>query len=191
MKRTLLIAAITLVSSHGVYTMAQDSTIAQDRQVRTLPAPKGIKIGNVADFQKKDSLTRQGHKRGDMIANKALFDKLDLTDEQKSAIINLNKQRADIDKDARKKMKEENAAEKKLRKEKMQQRRAEEIQRKRDYLAGLKSILTPEQYVSMLENLVVDSKAPGMREGRNKSFGSRGNERRRPDRPHDKPNTEN
>ncbi len=70
-----------------------------------------------------------------------LFDNLNLTDAQKAKIQAL--------KDNQKKVKD---AQKKERGERMEKAQAERNNARKDYLANLKTILTPEQYVQFLEN---------------------------------------
>lgn len=81
------------------------------------------------------------------------FDGIQLTDDQQTAITNLNAQQCQNRENAR--------AE---RRQRAEAARTEGNQSRRDYLTSLKGILTPEQYVTFLENCYVNA-GPGRHEG--------------------------
>ncbi|MDE6377186.1 MAG: Spy/CpxP family protein refolding chaperone [Duncaniella sp.] len=137
MKKTILSLAILLISSTGLSAFAQSAdknTKPQDKNRTEMRARKG---GEPRDILKP-------------------FEGLNLTDQQKSKLQDLKKAEMEQKKQLReqnKQLKEKKRAEAKAKKEAGKQARAKE---RRDYLAKIKSILTPEQYVQFLENNFVN-----------------------------------
>lgn len=137
MKKTILSLAILLVSSTGISAFAQSAdknTKSQNKNRTEMRARKG---GEPRDILKP-------------------FEGLNLTEQQKTQLQELKK--ADMEqkkqlKEQQKQLKEKKQAEAKAKKDARKQERTKE---RRDYLAKIKSILTPEQYVQFLENNFVN-----------------------------------
>lgn len=125
MKKTVLTLAVAFATIFGFNATAQNA----DAQA---PAKEKTEQTEV----KKD---RKAHK-----ANRS-FEGLNLTDDQKAKIQALKAQKAD-------KAKAQAQADKAKKKEAKDKMRAGKRQARQDYLASLKSILTPEQYTKFLEN---------------------------------------
>lgn len=118
------------------------------------------------------------------------FDGLNLTEQQQTAINNLQNERRQACTAAAKAKKEQKADKQKADKQKVDpKQKAEQRKASREaYLAKVKSILTPEQYTQFLENVYVnaapahgnmDAKKGGDRPGQR---GPRGDRGPRPDR---------
>lgn len=133
MKKTVLTLAVAFATIFGFNAAAQNA----DAQA---PAKEKIEQTEV----RKD---RKAHK-----TNRS-FEGLNLTDDQKAKIQALKTQRAD-------KAKAQAQADKAKKKEAKAKARAEKMQARKDYLASLKSILTPEQYTKFLENNFVHKGDP-------------------------------
>lgn len=85
------------------------------------------------------------------------FDGIQLTNDQQTAINNLNEQQRQNRENARSERRQE-------RRDRSEAARTQRDQCRRDYLTSLKGILTPEQYVTFLENCFVNVQ-PGRPEG--------------------------
>lgn len=155
MKKSILIVAIALVASLGFGSVAQ--------------TPVTVSAGQERLDKNKKPARRQKSK----MVNPELIAGLNLTAEQMSAIEGLNRQQIVNDSVAREKMRSEHASAGKLRKDAKIQRRAEKQQRRRDYFSKLKGILTPEQYVAMLENVAIDGKPIMLNAEKKHKVGSR------------------
>ena len=136
MKKTILSLAILLASSTGLSAFAQ--------------AP-GNNQGK--DKTRTEMKARKGGDRKDAPNP---FEGLNLTEQQKTKLQELKK--ADMEqkkqlKEQQKQLKEKKQAEAKANKDARKQQRTKE---RRDYLAKIKSILTPEQYIQFLENNFVN-----------------------------------
>ena len=135
MKKTLLSLAILLASSTGISAFAQ--------------AP--------AQNAKSATTTEAKARKGERKQAPNPFEGLNLTDQQKSQLKDL---KPGITKEKREEMKAQDKARKEQAKaQAAEQRKARAEARKQsrhDYLAKVKAILTPEQYVQFLENNFVN-----------------------------------
>lgn len=133
MKKTLLALSLSVLSVLGFSAMAQNQ-----------------KTNEKCDKAKKELCTKGECKKGDK-AKYNPFEGLNLTQDQEQKLAALKAQKPERpegqrgDKDKKEKMTQEQ------RQAKMQARQ----DRSREYLAKVKAILTPEQYVSFLENVAV------------------------------------
>lgn len=138
MKKTLLSVAIILASTLGITATAQSPANTQ-----TCDNPK-------------TECTKAGK------ANKAVrpnpFEGLNLTEQQKTELQSIAPKKDCCKDKAEKKDKAQAKAEKQA---KRAENRQKMIQNRRDYLAKVKNILTPEQYVQFLENNYVDQALKG------------------------------
>ncbi len=134
MKKKILTLAIALVAAAGIGTMAQNHN--------TDCAKKGHK-GNCD----KKELPCMNRAQADSLEATVLFDGIQLTADQKAKINELRADKAKARAEARKVEKEARAE---MGKNRMDARKAEA---KAD-LEKMKQILTPEQYVVYLENMV-------------------------------------
>lgn len=132
MKKTILSFAVLLVSSLGITAVAQTTQPDQ----KACPA----KTEKAKSCCKKDA------------PKYCPFDGLNLTDKQKSELKSICPQKPSKEQVA--KAKSEKQAQKKACRE-------NRMQARRDYLAKVKNILTPEQYVQFLENSYVDQIGKG------------------------------
>lgn len=149
MKKNLIIGVIAIAAAVGLPAFAQEvptDSVSVQEQCRD-----GKK--QVSDNRKGD---RRGGDRG-LIDVTAMKD-LNLTSQQITAIEELNKSQAEADKAAR-----ENAKARK--KNNASQRKEAREQRRQDYLAKLKTILTPEQYQTVLEKSLTSKNDRGGRPG--------------------------
>lgn len=129
MKKSILSLAV-LFASMSAFSAAAQST-AND---------------NTANCKAKTECGKPCQKKNDARFNP--FEGLNLTDKQKADLQALRPS-----KEARAKAKTEAKAEKQAQRKQMVEQR---IQNRRDYLAKVKNILSPEQYVQFLENSYVD-----------------------------------
>lgn len=138
MKKTLLSVAIILASTLGITATAQSPANTQ-----TCDNPK-------------TECTKAGK------ANKAVrpnpFEGLNLTEQQKTELQSIAPKKDCCKDKAEKKDRAQAKAEKQA---KRAENRQKMIQNRRDYLAKVKNILTPEQYVQFLENNYVDQALKG------------------------------
>lgn len=156
MKKTILIAAIAIATTLGSQAFAQNTSSAQtpkqeqcqkdgcggcDRQ----GGKKGGKKGDKMRGDKGRKGDRKGPGKG--FADITEMKDLNLTQQQITAIEELNKQQAEADKAARESAKAQKS-------ETDRQKHEGREKRQQEYLAKLKTILTPDQYVKMLENKV-------------------------------------
>ncbi len=145
MKKTILSLSLLLASAVGFSAMAQT-----DNQT-TCNTPEA-KCAKACD--KKDS------------PKACPFEGLNLTEQQKTQLQEIAPQKPS--KEQREKMQAEKKAQKQAMRENRQQAR-------RDYLAKVKAILTPEQYTQFLENSYVNSMAKqGQRHGDKGKFNKQG-----------------
>ncbi|MCM1297845.1 MAG: hypothetical protein NC311_20085 [Muribaculaceae bacterium] len=89
-----------------------------------------------------------------------MFQGISLTAEQQSQIDNLKKEccrKDSVERVAKRQKQREAMKQKQDKRKEMQQSR---LQKKRDYLNSVKAILTPDQYVVFLENIVVNQPVP-------------------------------
>lgn len=90
----------------------------------------------------------------------ALFNGITLTEEQKTAIANLDKQRAEARKaacDQKQSAKKDKANKDNARRPSREQVEQQRMAQRLDYLRRMQSILTPEQYITYLENTAVNA----------------------------------
>lgn len=159
MKKILVLATAALISVTGMTAMAQtDKTEKQctkteqcTKDKKECKARKGDKARR-GDKAGKDM--RQGKGRKASLNN---FEGVNLTDEQVVLIEQLNQNTAAADSARRVQAKEQKSTD---RDQAMKARK----EAKRNYLNSVKSILTPEQYVVYLENIVVET--PQQKAGR-------------------------
>lgn len=155
MKKTILSLAILFAASTGISAFAQTTDNGNNTKNRT---------------EMKD------RKGGDRKGALNPFEGLNLTDQQKAKLEELKqadiKQKKQL-KEQSKQLKEQKKAEAKAKKDAARQKRAQE---RRDYLAKIKSILTPEQYVQYLENNFVNKvdKQASRKGGKDGKFDRRG-----------------
>lgn len=143
MKKTFLSIAVLLASIAGVSASAQTPADATAAAAAKTECNKGRAAKGAPAYNP--------------------FAGLNLTEQQQSQLQTLKTQMKDAKaKDA--KTKEAAKAEKQAQKKQKMEAR---VQARRDYLAKVKNILTPEQYVQFLENSYVDQglKQPGGRHG--------------------------
>lgn len=157
MKKTILIAAIAIATTLGTQAFAQstssDPTIKQEQCQKNDGCCKMKPDSKGGKGEKGGKGDRKGHGRG--FADITEMKDLNLTDRQVAAIQELNKQQAEADKIARDNAKAQKTEEKNLARENREKSRQE-------YLAKLKTILTPDQYTKMLENKAFGK--PGQRD---------------------------
>ena len=157
MKKKFSTLALALIAAAGIGVMAQN------------PAPDCCKKGHGDNCDKKEApcLDRA---QADSLRATMLFDGIQLTPDQQAKINQLRADKAKARMEARKAEKQARAdaakAEKQARAEfgkaRMDARKAEI---KAD-LEKMKQILTPEQYVQYLENMVTSAPAPGRMDGK-------------------------
>lgn len=138
MKKTILTLAILFASSTCLTAFA------------ATPDSKDSKNENKPSTEMK---ARKGGEPRDILKP---FESLNLTDQQKAKIMDLKKAEVEQKKqlaEQKKQLREKKRAEAKAKKDARKQSIAKE---RRDYLAKIKQILTPEQYVQFLENNFVN-----------------------------------
>ena len=133
MKKTFLSVAILLASTLGITAVAQSPANSQT-------------CNNT-----KTECTKAG--KTDKAVRPNPFEGLNLTEQQKTELQSIAPKKDCCKSKADKKDKAQAKAEKQA---KRAEKRQEMIQNRRDYLAKVKNILTPEQYVQFLENNYVD-----------------------------------
>lgn len=149
MKKTFLSIAIlasSIFAFAATNTPSQSSTTAPTEQ--TVPAKEVKEKKNGKKANRKDSAT-EGRRTGEG----RLFEGLNLTENQKERLAALKEKtradRAAAKKDGKKDGKERSG---KLTPEQREQMKAQKTSDRRAFLAGVKEILTPEQYITFLEN---------------------------------------
>lgn len=142
MKKTFLSIAVLLASIAGVSASAQTTADATAAKTKT-ECTKGCAAKGAPAYNP--------------------FAGLNLTEQQQSQLQTLKTQM----KDAKAKEAKTREAAKAERQAQKKQKMEARVQARRDYLAKVKNILTPEQYVQFLENSYVDQgmKQPGGRHG--------------------------
>ena len=153
MKKTILIAAIAIATTLGTQAFAQnpssDQTPKQEQCQKDGCGSCDRQGGKKGDKMRGDK-GRKGDRKGpgkNGFADITEMKDLNLTQQQITAIEELNKQQAEADKAARESAKAQKS-------EADRQRQDGREKRQQEYLAKLKTILTPDQYVKMLENKV-------------------------------------
>ncbi|MBJ2188830.1 MAG: hypothetical protein JFR41_09425 [Muribaculaceae bacterium] len=130
MKKKILTVAIAIAALCGIPAMAQtDNTAATQTQQCT----KGQKGSCTNNNNRKQAKAAREFQRKDA------FDGIQLTDAQKAGLEALNTT------GAQKANRNDSTA------------RANRRQARRDYVKGVKNVLTPDQYVVFLENIVVEN----------------------------------
>ena len=152
MKKTILIAAIAIATTLGSQAFAQNPSAGQTPKQEQCQKDgcggcdrQGGKKGDKMRGDKGRKGDRKGHGMG--FADITEMKDLNLTQQQITAIEELNKQQAEADKVARESAKAQKA-------DAARQNHEGREKRQQEYLAKLKTILTPDQYVKMLENKV-------------------------------------
>lgn len=143
MKKKFSTIALALIAAAGIGVMAQNNTCAPDC------CKKGPK-----DNCDKKELPCMNRAKADSLEATVLFDGIQLTNDQKAKISQLRADKAKARMEARKIEKEARAD---VGKGRMEARKAEV---KAD-LEKMKQILTPEQYVQYLENMVTSGPRRG------------------------------
>lgn len=147
MKKILL--SIAVLTSSAVAFAANDNKPQTPGNAST----EQIVIGSSSQKDKTDKKykTVRKNQKADRKKDREtrLFEGITLTDDQKSRLAALKTQRK-TDRDAKKK--EGKQDKRKLTDEQKQQRYAEKIGTRKAYLAEVKEMLTPQQYVTFLEN---------------------------------------
>lgn len=153
MKKTILSVAILLVSTLGLTAVAQTSTNSQTCPNQTECTKAGKARPNPFEGlnlteQQKSELQAIAPQKPARICDKA---QNGTCDKAKARKADKTKQQSKVDKQA-----------------KRAENRQQMMQYRRDYLAKVKNILTPEQYVQFLENNYVDNafKAGGRHHGK-------------------------
>jgi len=140
MKKTILAVATAIISTFAMTTMAND--------------------GNQDNSIAKEYTARRCH---DCVLDNKAFDGIELTDTQKTEIENTRTRRAEQAKVNREKARaDRKEAKKQAREERRRQRsdmRDQARKERREALTEIKAILTPEQYIEYLENIVVNNTA--------------------------------
>ena len=146
MKKKFSTLALALIAAAGIGVMAQN------------PAPDCCKKGHGDNCDKKEApcLDRA---QADSLRATMLFDGIQLTPDQQAKINQLRADKAKARMEARKAEKQARAE---FGKARMDARKAAI---KAD-LEKMKQILTPEQYVQYLENMVTSAPAPGRMDGK-------------------------
>ncbi len=155
MKKSILIAAITIATTLGSQAFAQNPSSDQKTAPKQEQCQKDGCGGCDRQGGKKQGEKKRGDKdrKGDRkgpgkgFADITEMKDLNLTQQQITAIEELNKQQAEADKAARESAKAQKA-------DAARQNHEGREKRQQEYLAKLKTILTPDQYVKMLENKV-------------------------------------
>lgn len=150
MKKKIMTIALALAILGGFQVQAQDnntnaSATRQEQTQRRGPRANAPKMNQ----QERDFFAEQA------------FDGIQLTDAQKAGLKAVKEQQMAKRQERRA---QRDSAKTERREQSRQQKeaaRAARVQQKRDYLNGVKGVLTPEQYVVFLENIVVESPAPG------------------------------
>lgn len=192
MKKVLVSAlmAIALIASGTAYAQTQsDATTGATKQSECCQTAKGEKSGK--DFKK-------GGKQGKGIKGSQAtrpqfnpFDGVQLTDDQQQRLQVLQQGLGPVvlDKEQQAKIKENPNLTPEQKKQLKEERKARKLEAKKNYLNGVKEILTPEQYVIFLENVYLyspqkDGKAKGFKSGKGKmkagKDGARGQKGQKP-----------
>ncbi|MDE6267292.1 MAG: hypothetical protein K2M07_08100 [Muribaculaceae bacterium] len=145
MKKSIVTLSMALVTLFGFSAFAQQQDQKQCDKVKTEKCCKGDKERKCESKQQCAAFNP--------------FEGIQLTQEQQTKLDAL-KQNCKMDRKQKSEVNKDDKANRPSREELIKQRK----QAKRDYLNQVKEILTPEQYVSFLENMVVNSPA-----GHNKS----------------------
>lgn len=139
MKKTILALSLSVLSVLGFSAMAQNQKV------------EGKKCENKEVCKKECKKDNKDCKKSDR-AQYNPFDGLNLTEAQTQQLVALKSEMKQDD-GRRSDKKEQMTPEQ--RQEKMKEMMQKRENRSREYLAKVKSILTPEQYVSFLENVAV------------------------------------
>lgn len=155
MKKKFITIAAALALVMGIQANAQSNDNNSTSCTKTEQCTKAAKA--------RDGKSPRMNKQARAFFSEQAFDGIQLTDAQKAGLQTLNEQQAA-------KRSEMAAAAKAAKAEAKQQRqlndstkRVARAQARRDYLNGVKSVLTPDQYVVFLENIVVEQPVNGGR----------------------------
>lgn len=145
-----IVAAIALLA--GVQASAQNNNT--NTNGTCTKTEQNCKAGKSRDGR----TPRMNSEQRRMFAEQA-FDGIQLTDAQKAGLKALNEQQQAKRAEMKAQKESAKAEAKQQRKAQDSTMRAARSQSKRDYLNGVKAILTPDQYVVFLENIVVEGPA--------------------------------
>lgn len=152
MKKTILSVAVALIAGLG-FSSAASAAPRDNNEVKI--EKQDCKEHKSKKSKKSDSKNNKDNRRGggDIIITEA-FEGIELTPEQQTALNNMAQERRDQAKIARQQAKAQ-----------QEQNRADMRQQARDKrrqgLEQIKQILTPEQYVEYLENVVISRPGAG------------------------------
>lgn len=168
MKKIFLSLSILVLSSMAMMAAGSSQNPAITEKSQTEQVKKHDKDRKKSSDKKHDKKKHDNKKGGMDHKKKAFinpFEGLNLTDQQKTQIEELQKNfapdRKKISKDEKAKLSDDQ------KKKKREEIRVFGENKRKEYLAALKNILTPEQYIQFLENSYLKSKNINLSKGIN------------------------